>query len=101
MPEANDQCKNRIPMSEWIKEDSPECRPCLLSPAAAWYYEELNDQGHTEEANHLKGVVSDPDVSPGQVAEELDAIKLAAPKELRARLNEFDCTVQVGAKDIV
>ena len=101
---AEPACPNLQPMAEWIKGDEPgTCRPCVLAPVIQWYYQELKGQGYEDLASQLE---AEADVLEEDNAElimaickDLDTIKAAVPEELRKRLEEFDCHLQVQDLD--
>jgi hypothetical protein len=95
--ETENVCVNTVPMGEWLKQESPDCRPCLMGPVVDWYVGELEEQGKPELAGELKQVVDEiqDESEVAKVGEKMDAIKEAVGEgELRDRLREFDCTVQ-------
>jgi len=98
-PEIKCACKNLQPMAEWVKEEDPDtCRPCILGPVVQWYYQELKERGDEETAAKLEtevDVLTEDDIEQAvAICKDLDEIKVAAPEELRQRLEEFDCSVQ-------
>jgi hypothetical protein len=92
----NTVCPNLKPMTEWLKEDTKECRPCLLAPVVEWYYEELNERGYKEIATGLKEVGEKG--SPEEIGAILDLIKQEVDDDVKARLEEFDCSAQVNGE---
>ena len=95
--EQNNVCVNTVPMGEWLKQKTEECRPCLLAPVVDWYASELEEKGKVELAEELRQVVDEiqDESEVAKVGEKMDQIKEAVGEgELRDRLREFDCTVQ-------
>ena len=93
-------CQNLQPMAEWVKGEEPGiCRPCIIGPVVQWYYEELKEKGDTETAAKLEAEVNvlEEDNMEQVIAlcEDLDEIKASVPAELRKKLEEFDCTIQI------
>ena len=92
---SDDSCANTLPLTEWIKKaNSKVCRPCTLPILAVWYVSELEETGNQEQSNRIKQLAEDPDISPEQLATELDNIKAAVASPLKERLKEFDCSIQ-------
>lgn len=98
-PQEENPCPNLQPMTEWIKGESEECRPCTLGPVVQWYWDELKEQGHPDVAQRLEKYVENlNDDNPDEailLCEELDKIKSEVPEELKRRLQEFDCAAQL------
>jgi hypothetical protein len=63
---------------------------------AGWYVSELEESGDRTQSERIKKLAEDPNVSPEQLAAELDNIKNSVREPMKARLKEFDCTVQVN-----
>jgi len=103
-PEAESEtcniCKATLPMGEWLKEESAECRPCLMGPVVGWYLDVLKEKGREDLAGELNQAVEElqGEDEVVKIGEKMDAIKEVVAEELRERLKEFDCTVQVYAK---
>ena len=93
-----DVCACTVPMTEWVKEQSKSCRPCLLGPVVQWYTEELQDKGHKPLADGLMKAVDENDTDAVPVCQKMDEIKENVGVELKARLREFDCEIQNYAK---
>ena len=91
----NSLCASTISMSKWIQEGdkNEECRPCLLPPLIQWYKEELQEKGFEELSSKIKEATDSGD--PVKIAEVFDAIKDKVPNELKERLKEFDCHIQL------
>lgn len=87
-----------IPLKQWIAEEAPGelCRPCVLPVGMAWYYGELRDKGLGDLADQLDRVKESGD--PGQVAALMDELKAQVPEEVRSRLRDFDCAMQVNVQ---
>lgn len=88
-----------VPLARWIAEEQRKgelCRPCILPLGMAWYYTELRDKGLGDLADKLDRVKDSGD--PGQVAALMDDLKAQVPEEVRARLRDFDCTMQVNVQ---
>ena len=97
MAEENTQCPVKIkPMAEWIKEEDPRgfCRECTLGPVLQWYHEELEANGHSEQAKELEKLAQQAENLPLQLCQRLDTIKSEVEKPLRERLLDFDCAAQ-------
>jgi hypothetical protein len=95
--EQNNVCAGTVPMGEWLKQETQECRPCLMGPVVDWYATELEEKGRPELADELRQVVEElqDESEVAKVGERMDSIKEAVGEgELRDRLREFDCTVQ-------
>lgn len=89
--ENSNPCADVIPMLEWVERpDEETCRPCFLGPLVEWYIGELGE----EYKSNLPEIIENPDVSPEDVASELDRIKQVVPAELQKRLSELDCEIQ-------
>ena len=89
-------CSDTVPLTDWIKADTKNCRPCVLPILAMWYMSELSEKGHPEESQRIQKVADKLDVQPKDLAAELDSVKAVEKlsPELRARLKEFDCAIQ-------
>ena len=85
-------CANLKPMRDWVSEDGPECRPCLLGPPTQWYVSELQERGQAEDAAKLAALATGSD--PVTLCQEMDEIKARVGPELRSRLLDFDCATQ-------
>lgn len=95
--ETGSSC-NPVPLKQWMKEDDApgkECRPCVLSVGMSWYHSELTERGLTDLAQELEGIKDTGD--PEEVASVMDEIKDRVPDEVKTRLLEFDCSMQVNA----
>lgn len=91
----DDSCANTLPLTEWIKKNNPKvCRPCVLPILAGWYVSELEETGNSEKSASIKQLADNPDITPEQLAAELDKIKDAVNGSLKERLKEFDCSIQ-------
>jgi hypothetical protein len=90
----DDVCKNTKPLTEWVKGVGKVCRPCTLPLLANWYMSELEEAGDMVQSDRIKKIADDPEVTPEQLAAELDSIKDAVSVPMKERLREFDCTVQ-------
>lgn len=88
------------PMEKWIKEQSKQgnCKPCMLGPLGNWYVSELKERGQENKAVELALVV-DTGGTPEDLCKALDKVKTEVSEDLRERLKEFDCEVQVLDSD--
>ena len=91
-------CSDVVSLVDWIKNESKSkeaCRPCALPIIASWYKSELEETGNKGEAEKISALAKKEDVTPQDLAAELDRIKVEVKSEtLRARLKEFDCSIQ-------
>jgi len=85
------------PMEDWIGEDAPFCRPCILPVNISWYKDELKNRGMAELAGEIEKAQDTQD--PAQVCKVMDEIKGKVPNDLRYRLLEFDCATQEFAAE--
>ena len=92
----NDSCANTLPLTEWVKRPGKICRPCTLPLLTSWYVSELEEAGDRLNSNRLKQLAENPDVTPDQLAAELDNVKNSVSKPMKDRLREFDCSIQVN-----
>ena len=93
----SDGCENTVPLVDWVKKDGKICRPCVLPVLAGWYKSELEETGNQEQAQRISQIAEKPDVTPDELAAELDNIKSVVQNpELKARLKEFDCAIQAN-----
>lgn len=100
LPEA---CQDKPSMKEWIEKevDTEEvCKPCVLPVVTAWYIETLDENGLPDKARQLEQFSNQENLTPLQLAEELDSIKEQVDPNLRNRFRELDCSVQVNAAAI-
>lgn len=90
---SEETCK---PLKVWIHEaEQKVCRPCVLPLLAHWYKTELEERGMPQLGEGIKALSSKPDVTPDELAEELDGLKQRVSDEsIKKRLFEFDCAVQ-------
>ena len=91
-PTQDNPCANVKPMKEWISEDTPQCRPCLLGVVTSWYRDVLEESGMLAKARQLEDRAETLDPLP--LCEELDKIKEEVPEEVRVQLRNFDCAAQ-------
>jgi len=91
------ECENTQPMGQWVRGGK---RKCFMGVILDWYVGELDENGKAEEVAKIRQMVEKGDVSPEEVADELDAIKERADPGLRARLRELDCSLQVNEKSV-
>lgn len=63
-------------LSDWIQDDtSGVCKPCLISPLAAWYVQTLEDEGEKRLAQTLKSNLTKTTSSPEEAAKTMDSIR--------------------------
>ena len=63
-------------LSDWLQDDnSSACKPCFLSPLAAWYVQTLKDEGEKELAQTLKNNLTRTTSRPEKAASEMDSIR--------------------------
>lgn len=95
MSEEKTPCRNTTNMTKWLSGENPDfCRSCLVGPAVSWYLDELKNQGQQERAEHLRTTAQKSDVTPTEIAREMDKIKSEVNLDLKKRLLDFDCSVQ-------
>lgn len=90
-----------LSLEEWLKKESPHgnCKPCLLTPLTQWYVSELEERGETKEANTIREITQAKNTTPELLAKELDAIKKRSNEDLKERLKDLDCEIQVNDAD--
>lgn len=96
--QTHNVCQDTKPMADWLKEESAQCRPCLMGPVVDWYRSELEERGRGDLASELMKMVDEIQDTEEvvKVGEKMDLIKEAVGEgELRGRLKEFDCSVQM------
>ena len=102
-PETDNPCAGTLPMAEWVEiPDDPDgaCKPCILPVGAARYAEELKERGQDALAAQIERLADDPSTTPLTLAQTLDRIKGDVTPEIGTRLREFDCHIQVNAKNL-
>lgn len=89
-------CVNVEDMEQWVQAEDPAglCRPCLLGPVTSWYIESLQENGHEELARQLGETATNENLTPVELARQLDGAKKAVAPEVRERLLDFDCSAQ-------
>jgi len=93
-------CENTKLLKIWIKEKNQKiCRPCTLPILVQWYTSELKEVGKEDVGKNLVVLTEKENVTPDEVAEELDNIKEKVDGPLKARLKEFDCTIQINEEN--
>ena len=99
LPEA---CQAAPSLEDWLQAEDPDttCKPCVLPVALQWYVETLDENGLAEMARGLETSAKSPTIDPLTLAQELDTIKARVDPNLRNRLRELDCTLQVNAAGI-
>ena len=92
---SDNSCDNILLITEWIKGEGKVCRPCVLPVLLSWYVSELEERGSKEASEKLRQLAEKVDLTPQELAQEMDNIKatIKDPK-LAARLREFDCSIQ-------
>ena len=92
---SDNSCGNILSIEEWIKRDGKICRPCVLPLLASWYVSELEETGNKEHSDLIRRLAEKVNLSPEELARELDNIKtIIKDPKLAARLREFDCSIQ-------
>lgn len=88
--------RNLKSMKEWIEtthEKDGVCPSCTLGLVGNWYVSELEENNQKELAVKLEEKVKN-NINEKEFAGELDSIKQQVPKELKSRLQDFDCSAQ-------
>jgi hypothetical protein len=95
---TENDCSDLVSLVDWIKNEpktKEACRPCALPVLASWYKSELDETGNKGESEKIIKLAENVDATPQMLAAELDRIKADVKDEkLRARLKEFDCSIQ-------
>ena len=103
MHEEHNEACNPMSMVDWINSEEPQpededgdgvCFPCTLPLMTNLYQDILKKNGQPKLARKLGKLRKADNLTPIQVAEELDRIKEVTPILVSQALRDLDCEVQ-------